>query len=64
MKHSSGAAQLRDWMHRRGFNQREAAAFLEWHESFLSKILSGLRRPGRANAVYLQEKTGIPVEAW
>jgi hypothetical protein len=60
----TGAEQLRDWMARRGFNQRAAVAYLQWDETYFSKIVNGKRKPGRSNSVYLEEKTGIPVSAW
>jgi plasmid maintenance system antidote protein VapI len=59
-----GHEQLADWIERRGFSQREAASFLGWHETFLSKILTTDRSPGLANAVKIERETGIPAEAW
>lgn len=64
MKRATGIEQLKAWMQRSKMNQREMAAFLGWDETFVSRILRGRRKPGRANSVYLQEKTGIPVESW
>lgn len=60
----TGAEQLRDWMDRRGFNQRVAAAFFEWDETFISQLINGRRVPGLTNAIIIERKTGIPVEAW
>lgn len=60
----SGPEQLKDWIERRGFNQRLAAAFLGWDESIISNMLTGKRGIGLENAVYLERMTGIPVEAW
>jgi len=59
-----GRSQLRDWMKRREFTQREAAAYLGIDETFLTKLLSGVRQPGLTNAVKLERHTGIPIEAW
>ena len=59
-----GREQLKDWIHRRVFTQREAAAHLRCHETFLSQILSGVRQPGLDTAIQIERLTGIPVEAW
>lgn len=60
----SGPDQLRDWMRRRGFTQADAARYLEYSESLMSRIMSGDYNPGLRNAVHLERLTGIPVEAW
>lgn len=60
----SGATQFKDWMHRRRFMQREAAAYFGWHETYISQLLSGTRTPGLDNAVTIERLTGIPIEAW
>lgn len=60
----TGAALLRDWIDRRGYNQAEAARFLNLSEPYLSMVLSGTRMPGRDRAVAIERKTGIPVAAW
>lgn len=60
----TGAEQLKDWMHRRRFMQREMAEYLGWDETYISKLLSAARLPGLDNAITLERKTGIPVEAW
>lgn len=60
----SGAEQLRDWMKRRGFTQRETAAHFDWDETFISKLVRGERTPGLDNALKIERETGIPVEAW
>lgn len=59
-----GSSQLRDWQERRGFNQREAAEFLGLHEVHYSQILNSQRQPGLANAVRIEQHTGISVESW
>lgn len=51
-------------MHRRKFMQREAAEYLGWDETYVSKLLSGARVPGLDNAIHLERMTGIPVERW
>lgn len=53
-----------DWMKRRGFNAKETADYFGWDFTFISKIVRGHRCPGLANAVAIERKTGIPVEAW
>jgi len=60
----SGPDQLRDWMHRRRFLQREAADYLGFDETFVSHLVNGKRTPGLDNAIIMERKTGIPVEAW
>lgn len=60
----SGFEQLRDWVRRRGFSQLEAAIYLGWDEASFSKLVNGLRTPGLANAVKIEELTGIPAKAW
>ena len=61
---TSGAQQLKDWMHRRRFMQREAAAYFGWHETYISQLVNGTRMPGLDNAIKIERETGIPVEAW
>lgn len=60
----SGPEQLRAWIERTRFNQRTAAAHLGFDETYVSQILGGKRTPGLDNALVLERKTGIPVEAW
>ena len=60
----AGSEQLRDWMERRGFNQTETANYLSFDIPFVSQLVNGRRNPGLANAVLIERKTGIPVEAW
>lgn len=52
------------WIDRRCGSHREAARLLRLHFTHLSQILSGRRNPGLANAVRIQDVTGIPVTAW
>jgi transcriptional regulator with XRE-family HTH domain len=59
-----GRLQLKDWIHRRVFMQREAAAYLGIDQTFLSQLVNGKRQPGLTNAVNIERLTGIPVEAW
>lgn len=59
-----GAEQLKGWIARSHFTQREAAAHFEWDETFISHLVSGRRIPALTNAITIQRKTGIPVEAW
>ncbi|MPZ20119.1 MAG: helix-turn-helix domain-containing protein [Luteitalea sp.] len=60
----SGPEQFKDWLRRRGFNQADAARYLEYDQPFISQLLSGARSPGLKNAIHLERLTGIPVEAW
>lgn len=63
----TGPEQLRDWMQRRGFTQRETAHHFGWDETFIAKLLADppqQRKPGLHNAIKIERETGIPVEAW
>lgn len=60
----SGPEQFKDWMRRRGFNQADAARYLQFDEPYISVLATGKRTPGLDNAVKLERLTGIPVEAW
>ena len=60
----SGPEQFKDWMHRRRFLQRESAEYLGFDETFVSQLVNGRRSPGLDNAIIIERKTGIPVEAW
>lgn len=60
----SGPDQFKDWMHRRRFLQREAAEYLGFDETFVSQLVNKRRSPGLDNAILIERKTGIPVEAW
>lgn len=64
----SGAEQFKDWMDRRwplsSRKAREAAEYFGWDETFISHIIRGVRTPGLANAIQIERKSGIPVEAW
>ena len=62
---ADGRRQLTQWIHRRMFSQREAAAHLGLSEPCLSLLLTGKRsRPTVETAVAIQRWAGIPVEAW
>lgn len=60
----TGAARLAQWIDRSKLNQLEAARIIDIDPTQLSQILNGKRRPGLDNAVKIQQKTGIAVEAW
>ena len=60
----TGADQFRNWIERRGFTQRETADYFGWDETFITKLVRGVRVPGLANAIAIERATGIPVEAW
>lgn len=60
----SGPEQFREWLRKRGFNQADAARHLEFDEPYVSVLLSGKRTPGLENAIIIERRTGIPVEAW
>jgi transcriptional regulator with XRE-family HTH domain len=60
----TGKTQLKDWIARRGLDQRQAAELLGFHEAFVSQLVNGRRSPGLNNAVIIERLTGIPVSAW
>ncbi len=64
----TGAEQLKDWMDRRWplstRKARDTAEYLGYDESFISQLLRGDRRPSLLNAINIERKSGIPVEAW
>lgn len=64
----SGAEQFKDWMWRRWPKSerpaRDTAEYFGWDETFISKIVNGTRSPGLQNAIFIERRTGIPVEAW
>jgi len=60
----NGAAELRDWMARRGFSQREAADYIDVSESFYSLLINEKHRAGLTLALRIQDRTGIPVHVW
>ena len=45
-------------------NQREFARAIRITDSYLSQLLSGVRRPGLPTAVRLEAETGVPVASW
>jgi plasmid maintenance system antidote protein VapI len=61
---TDGREQLRDWMARRGVNQREAAALIGIHEVQFSQIMVGQRDPSLTTAVKIERRTGISIESW
>ena len=56
---TAGAVALRDWMVRRGLNQREAAKVLAVHYMCLNQYLSGKRRPQLAVALRIEAHAGL-----
>jgi transcriptional regulator with XRE-family HTH domain len=60
----SGRERLRDWIDRSKVNQTQAARILGMTPVFLSQILNGDRTPGLANAVKIEDVTGIAVRSW
>jgi len=60
----SGPEQLRGWMKRRELNLEQTAEIFGWDPTFISKIVNGKRRPGRAHAIALEDVAGIPIRAW
>lgn len=63
-KKSAASVQLETEMRGHGWSQRELAEFLDLDEPRVSRLLRGLAKPGRATAVQIADKLGIPVTAW
>lgn len=64
LERMNGRERLQQWLDRSRLSQRALARLLGFHFTHVSQILSGRRNPGLANAVLIEQKTGIPVEAW
>lgn len=60
----SGPERLAEYCKRSRLKQYELADLLEMHETTLSQMLAGKRRPGLATALRIEDVTGIPVSAW
>jgi hypothetical protein len=60
----SGARQLRGWLRRGRYLQREAAKMFGVSESMMSFLVDGERVPGRELAVKIESISGIPVASW
>lgn len=60
----SGRERLRAWIDRSKVNQREAAVILGMDPVMLSQTLNGVRKPGLATAIKIEQVTGISVESW
>lgn len=60
-----GPDQFREWIGIRfGGSQKNAAAYLGWDETYVSQVVNGRRTPNLENVLYLEKRSGIPVEAW
>ncbi len=60
----TGRERLAQWIERSKLNQLEASIIIGIDPTQLSQILNGNRRPGLDNAVKIERRTGIVVEAW
>lgn len=60
----NGRERLADYRRRARLKQYELADLVGLHETTLSQILSGRRRPGLDIAVRIEAVTGVPVESW
>lgn len=59
-----GRERLAEYCKRSRLKQYELADLLGMHESSLSQVLSGRRRPGLDVSLRIEAVTGIPVNAW
>ena len=57
-------SDLRAWKRRVRLPQKDIAARLGISEAYLSQILHGVRVPGFALMVRIENMTGIPLRAW
>lgn len=59
-----GALETRHAFTAEGLSQNDAAAAVECDSGNFSRILNGQRGPGRALAVRIASRFGVPVERW
>jgi transcriptional regulator with XRE-family HTH domain len=59
-----GAIDTRNAFATEGLSQNDAAAAVECDSGNFSRILSGKKLPGRALAVRIAARFGVPVERW
>lgn len=55
---------FKDWILRRGWNQRIAAKQLGIHYTYVNKMVLGHFRPGLQVALRIERLTGIPARDW
>lgn len=60
----SARERLAEWIERGKINQVEAARLIGIDKTQLSQILSGKRTPGLANAIKIEQATGIQPADW
>lgn len=60
----TGPERLVEYCKRSRLKQYELADLLLMHNTTLSHVMSGKRRPGLDIAVRIEALTGIPVSAW
>lgn len=56
--------QLKAWLQRSKLSQNALAAELGVVAPILSNWLTGKRRPTLAQAVRIEDKTGVPIRSW
>ena len=61
---NNGRCLLREWLHRSHKKQNQLAAKIGVTDSYLSQILSGLRRPKLEILMAIETETGVPVASW
>lgn len=61
---NKGRDRLAEYCKRSRLKQYELADLLAMHETTLSHVLSGKRRPGLDTALRIEAVTGIPVSSW
>lgn len=60
----TGREQLKAWLERSHLSQNALAVELGVTPPILSNWLTGKRRPTLAQAVLIEDKTGVPARSW
>lgn len=60
----TGRERLADYIDRSRLKQYELADILRIHETTLSQLLHGKRRPGLDIALRIEAETGVPALSW
>lgn len=61
---NTGRRLLRAWLDRSRKQQKDLAAELGITDSYLSQVLSGIRRPKLEILIRIESVTGVPVSSW
>lgn len=56
--------RIRSWMKKRGISQRDLARLVDVHETTVSRVLAGTRKPSPQLALRLAKEMGVPMETF